>query len=188
MRERRTTYVALLRGINVGGNTLVSMAALKRCFEALGFDDVHTYINSGNVIFKSRSARPRALEVRIARALTAAFGHDIMVVVRSLPEMKALIDRMPKTWRTPRDERRNVIFLRHTIDNRKALEGLVPKPGIEALEYHPGVLFWAARTSDLTKSSMLKVSRLPIYRAMTVRNVNTTKKILELMLEADERR
>ena len=182
---RRTTYAALLRGINVGGNTIVPMAALKKCFEALGFDDVRTYINSGNVIFRSASTQPRTLEARIERALTATFGHKIRVVIRSFDEMKKLVAAIPDRWQKAADERRNVIFLRHTIDNRDALKDFVAKPGIEELTYHPGVLFWSAKTSDLTKSNMLKVGRTPIYREMTVRNVNTTRKILELMQEAE---
>jgi uncharacterized protein (DUF1697 family) len=185
MPKRSTTYVALLRGINVGGNTIVSMAALKKCFEALGFGGVRTYINSGNVIFQSGSARPRVLEGRIERALTKVFGHDIVVVVRSFDEMKAVVEEMARLWPTPRDERRNAIFLRHTIDNREALKTLVAKPGIEQLAYYPGVLFWSAKTSDLTKSNMLKVSGMPIYKEMTVRNVNTTRKIFELMQFAE---
>ncbi len=187
MPDRRTTYVALLRGINVGGNTMVGMAALAKCFEALGFEQVRTYINSGNVIFRA-SSRPRALETRIERALTATFGHDIMVVVRSFAEMKVLVERMPATWRRPADERRNVIFLRHTIDNRNALKDLVPKPGIEELEYHAGVLFWSAKTGALTRSNMLKAVSKPIYKAMTVRNVNTTRKLFELMQALEQPR
>ncbi len=183
--RRPTTYAALLRGINVGGNTIVSMAALKKCFEALGFDCVRTYINSGNVIFRSASTQPRALEARIERALTQTFGHKIRVVLRSFDEMTRLLSAMPGRWQKAADERRNVIFLRHTIDNREALKALVAKPGIEELEYHPGVLFWSAKTSDLTKSNMLKVGRMPIYQDMTVRNVNTTRKIVELMQQAE---
>jgi uncharacterized protein (DUF1697 family) len=180
-----TTYVALLRGINVGGNAMVGMTDLKKCFEALRLERVRTYINSGNVIFRTASVRPRALETKIERALTETFGRKIRVVVRSYDEMKALIERMPRSWQNAADERRNVIFLRHTIDNRAALDGLVAKPGIEQLEYHPGVLFWTSKTSDLTRSNMLKVSRLPIYKEMTVRNVNTTRKIFQLMREAE---
>jgi uncharacterized protein (DUF1697 family) len=185
MPERRITYVALLRGVNVGGNTMVSMAALKKCCEALGFEQVRTYINSGNVIFKSPSKKPRELETRIERALTATFRHNIKVVVRSCAEMKALIERMPRTWQTPLDERRYVIFLRHTIDNPTALELFVPKPGIERLEYQPGVLFWSAKISDLAQSNMTKAVGLPLYKEMTVRNMNTTRKLFELMQEAD---
>ncbi len=187
MADRRTTYAALLRGINVGGNTMVGMAALAKCFEALGFEDVRTYINSGNVIFRTRSGRPRSLETKIERALTATFRYNIMVVVRSFDEMQALIERMPAKWRTPADERRNVIFLQHTIDSPGALKDLVAKPGVEELSYHPGVLFWSAKASDLARSNMLKIAGRPIYKAMTVRNVNTTRKIFELMQALEQR-
>ncbi len=183
--KRPTTYAALLRGVNVGGNAMVAMRDLRTCFEALGFDGVRTYINSGNVIFRSASVQPRALEARIERALTRTFGHKIRVVVRSFDEMKRLLAAMPRRWQQDDDERRNVIFLRHTIDNRDALADLVAKPGIEELTYHPGVIFWSAKTSDLTRSNMLKVGRMAIYQEMTVRNVNTTRKIVELMQEAE---
>ncbi len=146
---------------------------------------MRTYINSGNVIFRSASTQPRTLEARIERALTGTFGHQIRVVVRSFDEMKRLIAAMPGRWQEAADERRNVIFLCHAIDNREALKALVAKPGIEELTYHPGVLFWSAKTSDLTKSNMLKVGRMPIFREMTVRNVNTTRKIVELMQDAE---
>ena len=56
-----TTYVALLRGINVGGNNMVSMADLRTSFAGLGFSDVASYINSGNVLFRAKSKDPRAL-------------------------------------------------------------------------------------------------------------------------------
>jgi uncharacterized protein (DUF1697 family) len=185
MPRRPITYVALLRGINVGGNTLVNMQELKRCFEALGFASVRTYIASGNVIFQSPSSRARVLETTIERALTESFDHTITVVVKSLEEMRSIVAAIPRRWAAARDERHNVIFLRHTIDSREALKALTARPYVEEFTYHPGVLFWSAKIKDLNISNMLKISRLPIYREMTVRNLNTTRKVCELMEEAD---
>ncbi|MDB5171104.1 MAG: hypothetical protein JWO35_798 [Candidatus Saccharibacteria bacterium] len=177
-------YVALLRGINVGGNNKVSMAALKICLEELGYESVKTYINSGNVIFKSSEVDPRKLESAIENSLVKTFGHSIKVVVRSLPEIAEMMTKIPKGWHTATDKKCNVIFLRHAIDSPEVVSGLNPKPGIEELIYHKGVLLWAANTSDLTKSSMIKLSMHGIYKEMTIRNLNTTRKIYELMSAA----
>lgn len=99
MTER---YVAFLRGINVGGKTTVSMDALRTCFEGLGFTDVKTYINSGNVLFKAGSYDPRQLESIIEPALDTAFTPGIRVVVLSAVELDTVIRRLPQSWeKTP---------------------------------------------------------------------------------------
>src|SRR5439155_8770774 len=111
------TFVALLRGINVGGNTPVPMRALKELFKQLGFGSVKTYINSGNVVFDtSPKASARKLEESIEKALQEEFGSPIRVVVKSLPEMKKIVAAMPKEWRDAKTWRSNVIVLSHRID------------------------------------------------------------------------
>lgn len=184
-QKKLTTYVALLRGINVGGNTIVSMVGLKMCFEKLDFSDVKTYSNSGNVIFRTAQEDPRVLETTIEKALNDIFEHPIIVVVRSFVQMRKLMTTIPKSWHTDTDQKCNVIFLRHTIDNPYILASLAPKTSIEELHYHPGVLFWSAKTSDLTKSAMLKLATKPIYKEMTVRIFNTTRKIYRIMQETN---
>ena len=173
-------YVALLRGINVGGNNTVSMAILKECFEKLGYKKVTTYINSGNVIFQANQQN-RTLEKEIEKELEAKFGFPIRVVVRSFDEMQKLIKSIPKKWNKETEWRHNVIFLSHRIDNRDAFVEFIPKPNIEEMHYFPGVLLWSAKTSDLTKSNMLKVNKSPLYKEMTIRGINTTLKIFEIM-------
>jgi uncharacterized protein (DUF1697 family) len=178
------TYVALLRGINVGGNNLIPMAALTKTFEKLGVSSVQTYIQSGNVLFQTGEADPRELEVRIERALTKAYEYEARVVVRSREEMAGVIAGLPRAW-TPATSvmRYNVLFLRHEIDSNAILEGLSTKSDVEQIAYRPGVLYWSARTSDLGRTMMIKLSSKPIYKQITVRNLNTTKKIFELMKE-----
>jgi uncharacterized protein (DUF1697 family) len=175
------TYVALLRGINVGGNAIINMARLKECTEELGLTQVTTYINSGNVIFKSTSGNSAKIEEQIHGAILKHFSLDVKVVVRNYQQMEQLINEVPKSWAGSKDFRYNVIFLTKAIDSAKILESLDPKPGIEELHYYPGVLFWSAKTSDLTKTSMLKINKMSIYKEMTIRNINTTRKIYEIM-------
>jgi len=88
-------YVALLRGINVGGHKLVRMDALRRIFEAAGFAQVETYIQSGNVIFDSAERDARALEQVIEARLREALGFEVAVLLRTLREVEALARRDP---------------------------------------------------------------------------------------------
>ena len=83
-------YIALLRGINVGGNKLIKMEALAAAFTAAGFRKVKTYIASGNVIFESRASDRDALTKKIEKMLTANFGHEIAVALFTLAELKDL--------------------------------------------------------------------------------------------------
>lgn len=174
-------WVAFLRGINVGGKNMVSMKSLKEQFERLGFDDVGTYINSGNILFRAATDDARALERKIDQMLTREYGLPAKTVVRSSDEMARLLKTIAKTWDGDTAWRYNVIFLRHSIDSKRVLDGLAPKPDIERVVYCPGTLLWSARIRDLTRAAMLKIASRPIYKDMTVRNVNTTTKIFELM-------
>jgi uncharacterized protein (DUF1697 family) len=176
------TYVALLRGINVGGNNVIPMSALVKTFERMGLDSVKTYIASGNVLFRTRVTEPRALEARIESALSKAHAYDARVVLRSHAEMARHVQDLPRAWkRVDPKMRYNLLFLRHEVDSESILEGLALKPGIEQIWYRPGVLYWSAHTSDLARTSMVKLASRAIYKHVTVRNLNTTRKILELM-------
>src|SRR5436190_8784382 len=109
-------YVALLRGINVGGNNIIPMKALSKTFEKLGLESVRTYIASGNVLFESDERDARALEVRIEKAVEKAHRCAAKVVVRSAAEMKKVVAGIPRNWDAgDRDVRYNVLFLRHEI-------------------------------------------------------------------------
>jgi uncharacterized protein (DUF1697 family) len=90
-----TRYIALLRGINVGGNKLIKMEALAAAFTAAGFRKVKTYIASGNVIFETRSNNRQALTKKIEKMLTAEFGHEIAVALFTLSELQDLTSTDP---------------------------------------------------------------------------------------------
>ena len=180
-KSSKTVFVALLRGVNVGGNNLIKMSSLKTSFEELGFADVSTYINSGNILFRDKERDARKLELRIERMLKAEYDLDCKVVVRSFSEMATLIASLPKNWDGDQQWKSNVIFLRHAIDSEDVLERLTPKPNIEKVSYYPGTLLWSARLSDLSQTTMVKLSSQKIFQDMTVRNTNTTRKLYELM-------
>ena len=177
-------FVALLRGVNVGGNNMISMSALKESFTAIGFKDVASYINSGNLIFKSKEDDARKLEKKIEQMLSKDYQLDSKVVVRSLSEMETLVKSLPRSWGDT-NWRYNVIFLRHTIDSEKILADLPATSDIEQIVYRPGALLWSTQATEYNQTQLAKLASRKIYRDMTVRNLNTTKKLHELMKKAE---
>lgn len=89
-----TTYIALLRAINVGGKNRIKMADLKRVFETMGFYEVQTYIQSGNVLFKSTEDE-EALRRNIEHEIQMAFGFSCTVVLRTFSELESIIHNCP---------------------------------------------------------------------------------------------
>jgi len=179
-------FVALLRGVNVGGKNTLSMSELKTNLSKAGFENVATYINSGNVFFTSSETDARKLETKIERVLAAQHRLECKVVVRSLDEMKKLVESLPVSWKSDEQWAHNVMFLRHSIDSKDVLKELAPKPGIEKVLYRPGTVLWSARRSEIKQSTMNKLSSRRIFQDMTVRNPNTTRKLYELMKKMAE--
>jgi hypothetical protein len=91
-------YVALLRGVNVGGKNKVDMNELKAVVEQAGMTSVSTYINSGNVVFSSRVRSRSTLAARLEKAAAVHFGFDIKVLVRDLEDMRAVASAIPPDW------------------------------------------------------------------------------------------
>jgi uncharacterized protein (DUF1697 family) len=89
------TYIALLRGINVSGQKKIKMVELKSLFQELGFADVRTYIQSGNVVFKARKGKDSKLVKRIEEGIANQFGFDVRVVLRTGDQLQHIIDRNP---------------------------------------------------------------------------------------------
>jgi uncharacterized protein (DUF1697 family) len=177
-----TTYVALLRGINVGGKNLIRMPALKACFETNGFEDVRTYIQSGNVIFASPQTRSVELTRRIEAMLAATFDHRPTVVVRSRRQMRALVEKAPKGFGAdPSTFRYNVIFLKEPLTAKGAMASIDTKPGVDEAHAGTGVLYFSNLISKATQSRLSKIISSPIYPSLTIRNWNTTTKLHRLM-------
>ena len=177
------TFVALLRGINVGGANIIPMAALKALFEELGFAKVRTFIASGNVIFEAPKQNLRKLEAKLELALGSRFDYNAKVVVKSKDELDAIVKGMPAAWKKASDAfRYYVIFLSHVVDSKAVLDTLTPRAGVETIAYKPGALYWQIKKSDITKSKLSKqLMQRPLYQESTNRNLNTTLELAELV-------
>jgi len=174
-------YVALLRGINVGGNNIVKMTALRDAFEALGFTAVATYIQSGNVVFTARSGDKAALTKKIESALAKTFAYDSKVVIVSAKELAAVVDEAPRGFgKDPARYRYDVLFVKPPLDPRAALSEVPTAPGVDEVHAGTHALYFRRVIAEATKSRLSKLVQKPIYKSLTIRNWNTTMKLLEM--------
>jgi uncharacterized protein (DUF1697 family) len=179
----KMVYVALLRGINVGGKNKVDMKLLKKAFEEVGMRSVVTYINSGNVIFYVNDLPITRIASMLEDAIYTNFGLAIKVLVRSLDDIKKIMAILPDDWTNDQQMRSEVLFLWEEIDDETVLDKLILKPDIDRIKYVSGAILWSIDKKNITKSGMGKLIGSKIYKQMTIRNVNTTRKIYELMLK-----
>jgi uncharacterized protein (DUF1697 family) len=174
-------YVALLRGINVGGNNLLAKGDLIDCFEKAGMKDVTTFIASGNVLFES-SAAQKKLVPKLEAALSKRFNYAARVTLRSHDELERIVTKAPKGFgKSPDAYRYDVIFLFDGVTAEEAVPQLEPKEGVDAVWGGTGVIYFSRLVAKAAQSRLSKVASLPIYKEMTIRNWNTTSKLLALL-------
>lgn len=174
-------YLALLRGINVGGKNIVPMAKLAEIFTALGFDGVRTYINSGNVLFATKKTARPALTGTIEQALEAALGFPVAVVMCDATSILELCRAIPSDWTNDTGHRTDILFLRDGLDAEDAARDLAANPAVDTLIALPGAIVWHVARADYNKSAMRKFIGTPLYKNMTARNVNTVRKLGEML-------
>jgi len=173
-------YVAFLRGVNVGGKGIISMADMKEALIALGLSDVRTYINSGNVIFSTRAADAQRLTTRIEKALEQHTGMAIKVLVMDHKTLKKMVDAIPRDWVDDKTMRTYVLLLWKELDDRGILDRLPALPGIDELKYTPGAVVWRVDRDNVGKSRMNRIVGTPLYKKVTIRSANTMRKLNEL--------
>lgn len=175
-------FVALLRGINVGGNARVPMAELRRSWAAAGMGDVRTYINSGNVIFRDPARRPaQELATILAVRLEADFGFPVAVLVIPAQRFMAIAEAIPADWANDAEQKSDVIFLLPAADGPDALTRFTVKPGIDQVIHVPGAVLWRVTRTNQPRTGLLNAVGTPLYRQITVRNVNTVRKLGSLL-------
>ncbi len=174
-------YVALLRGINVGGTNKVSMAELRAAFEDAGMTEVSTYINSGNVLFSTNVTNRELLADLLTEGMRRLSGLDIDVQLRDAAELAAIAEAIPADWRNDESMKCDVVFLQPDVDRPRLLEDLGPRPGVEDALHVPGAVIWRVDRKDATRNRLTRMVGTPLYSRVTVRNCNTTRRLLDLM-------
>ncbi len=156
------------------------MPRLKALFEALGCENVLTYINSGNVIFSDvRSAKE--LVPLIETAIAKEFGLPVRIVLRDLENIRVLCKEIPAGWTNDIEQKTDVMFLWDEIDNKDILGKAVINPKIENVRYIAGALVWNIGRENVTRGGGVKLIKTDLYRHMTIRNINTVRKLEALM-------
>ncbi|MDX6476284.1 MAG: hypothetical protein QOH95_1795 [Gaiellaceae bacterium] len=167
--------IALLRGVNVGGNKKVEMAKLRALMEELGYRDVRTYVNSGNVVFSGRSRPAKHLETAIAKT----FGFEVPVVLRTRDELAAVVKANPLRKVANDPAKHLVVFCSEQAPVELEAADFEPETfvvrGREVYLWTPGGL----RNSPLAKL----LANKSLGTKSTARNWRTVEKLLEL---ADE--
>ena len=165
-----TAYVALLRAINVGGTGKLPMTELRAVCEELGYGDVKTYIQSGNVVFTSKLSEAK-VKAALEKALAQRMGKPVAVLVRTHDELAATLAKNPFPDASP--SKVLVLFL-DDKPPKGALDDVVA-PGGEELELHGRALF--VHYPNGMGRSKLKV---PFAKEATGRNVNTLAKLVDM--------
>ena len=177
------TYIALLRGINVGGKNKVVMTDLKKCLEDLGYTNIQTYIASGNVIFESEND-PLEIKIQIEKVLPKKFNLDdelIKVLVLSRERFFEIIKQKPDGFgEQPDIYHSDAIFLMDKT-SEQVMSVFDPREGVDRIWPGNGVIYSQRLSAQRTKSRLNKAIGTPEYKFMTIRSWNTVLKLMELL-------
>ncbi|HSP78849.1 MAG TPA: DUF1697 domain-containing protein [Myxococcaceae bacterium] len=179
-RVSMARYVALLRGINVGGNKKVPMARLRELLQGIGYTDVATLLQSGNAVFTSREKNPAKLVRQLESAIAGEFGFEVSVLIRTRDELAAIIEGNPLPGAEDAPSRFLVTFLSDVPEPKRLQE-------FDPAEYLPdefrvvGREIYARFPNGIRDSKLATVLGGPrLGVTPTARNWNTVTKLLEL--------
>jgi len=178
------SYVALLRGINVSGKNVIPMEDLKKLFQSFKFTGVKTYIQTGNVVFKTPKKDRQEIIDLIRAGIKKKFGHDIVVILRSVMEFAKIIESNPFARRKLFDGQRVYITFLSATPTTEAVKALAEKVSGED-ECYPlndeVYLLSKGGYADTLFSNAYMEKELGVEA--TTRNVETTKKLYEMGME-----
>ena len=178
-------YLVLIRGINVGGKNTIKMDELKQIFLDMKFTDVETYIQSGNVLFRDCEKNKKKLVERIEEALSKKLKNDIKVAILTISELKEVINDIPKDFGEDiKSYKYDVIFLIEPLTPKEVINKIKIKQGKDIIFEGSKSLYVKRFIEKLTGSYIAEI--LKISQNITVRNLNTTKRLYELMLEREK--
>lgn len=184
---KNNQYLVLLRGINVGGKNIIKMTDLKASFEEMGFSQVATYIQSGNVLFRSEEKDKAALTAKTEKGLSRRFNFEAKVVMVTHKELADIVRDAPDGFgKEEKKFRYDVIFLKEPLTPKEAMKSVRVREGVDAAHAGKQALYFSRLISRASQSYLTKIIGMPVYQNMTIRNWNTTTKLLRLMEGANE--
>lgn len=157
------------------------MAELRQVFERGGFRDVATYIQSGNVMFVSGAPRD-SLESSIEAVLDKELGLSLMVVVRSLIQLRNVVRESPDAFgERPEEYHSDVVFLKAPLTPARVMSIVAPRPGVDRVWPGTGVVYFQRLSAKRSQSRLSRLVSTPEYAHMTIRSWRTTTKLLGLL-------
>jgi uncharacterized protein (DUF1697 family) len=174
-------FIALLRGINVGGNNIIKMVDLKACFVEMGFQNVATYIQSGNVAFDAEGVNADNLTAKIEKGLSERFNYDSVVVVVPQIFAQQVVEKAPEGFGSaPDDYRYDVFFLKSPMTATEAMTYIKAREGVDFVTAGDGVIYFSRLIAKAGQSYMTGILKTALYKHITIRNWNTTSKLTSL--------
>lgn len=182
-------YIVLLRGINVGGKNKIPMTALKDCLEKLGFNNVATYIASGNVILDS-DKDVKDIQQEIESALVVNFKLDsklIKVLVLSQKQLESVVNNKPLDFGEESGKYHSDVIFLMDISTQEAMSVFRPKEGVDSIWPGEGVIYSQRLSALRTKSRLSRIMGKSAYKSMTIRSWGTTERLLSLLYARNEK-
>jgi uncharacterized protein (DUF1697 family) len=172
------TGVAFLRGINVSGQKLIKMEALRDLCEGIGLKEVRTYIQSGNVVFSAKSLN--GLELKLSKAILARYGFDVSVIVKSHESLTKIVSANPFITMPGRDPAKCYVTIFSSVPDFSRLTENIPESGKDEFKVVEGsvYLYFPERFGDTKYSNAFFEKRLA--SAATTRNWKTMTTLLEM--------
>ena len=174
------TYIAFLRGINVGGHHKIPMSELRKEFTLMGFKKVETLLNSGNVIFQSENLSPLEIEQKVEHQLREKFGFPVPSIVISSKELESLLRKAPfKNITVTKDIRLYVSFSKHNIAKKMILPWNSSDKSFQILDVQKKVVLSILDLSISGSPKAMKILEQEFGKEVTTRNWNTLERIAQ---------
>ncbi len=177
------SYVAFLRGINVGGNSLIKMDALRAALADSGLEAVTTYIQSGNVLFESQSTDEHALGKQVEDCIKKHFKLDVAVAVFNHGEWQHIISNAPTWWGKNADWKHNIFVVVTPLSAKDIAQDIGKlKPEFEKLQIGNRVLYQSIAWKGIGRGATgSKLASNKVYKQISIRNYNTATKLASLL-------
>ena len=166
----------------MGGKSKIKMAELQAALSMAGFNEVATYIQSGNVMFSSSNTSVDELTSEIESCIRKYFNLNVEAVVFTKEEWRGIVESAPDWWGTDKTWKHNLLVMLKPFDMDAVIRFVGELiPTIEAMEPGNGVLYQSMSLKMFGRTTTGKLASSPIYKKMTVRNYNTVTKLLSLI-------
>lgn len=179
MSESR--WAVLIRGINVGGNNLVPMPALREALTAAGASAVGTYIQSGNVVLTA-PGETHDVDDLVEGVLSQGFGVNTFVLSLNAAQLDGVVANAPALFTDADDAFKcDVVFLKDGLESEELLPRIKVRDGVDQAWAGPGCLYFSRRTQTLTQSHLKFIMTMPEYGRMTIRTWRTVLAVQKLL-------